>query len=655
MAKRFYNPSQGTYVSQFVPDNLPVDLMLSGLQLKQNKYDKQSLLNDELQAYKIKALPGEDTRYATTWKGKIDEFTNNSLDQDLASPEFQRQYKGFIKDLKNDKDLQTVQKAYETHEKALERIADLKKKGETAAADEMLYEYQKRYGLYTDDKGQGFRGDVTLNPDDIGEGVDKYGETIKYFKDLEESGSENVAFLDQGIAYKNGWTGISDKRVKQQADNLYNDWAASAPGRQYDNLYNMQKGISEYELAKLTPDKRKEFVEDKENWKRNQFLQIGRTVVHGKSTTNIDDAYNVGERRRYEELDDNAIITGQLQEESVANPKLSWDTQLDDINKKSNMINEELKAIANGKTVAPGTESYLKKELNNLQQEKQLVQKDKNNKYREFYNKAKEEVFRESVGMQDDIKSPYKNQQFKEDRIKTLTNQKWKEYLKNESSVVEYVGTISVPKTKGSIASAEEKMIQGQGGAGYKFFDAKTGKAIPIDDLSTFELTGLTQNQYKGGTGKVGRVTTKEWIVDPNNEDKKKLVEVNRNVIAVSRDPNRQVSNISYANTYFDQSKQLRANGNTESAIAAERQAMRLLDPQLSTAFDNAGKSSSFKSGPIGFRTSSGTRVLTNIEKLDDGSYNVSLMDENRNILAPTANFSDIERAKQQILNISLK
>jgi len=655
MAKRFYSGVQGQYVSQFVPSNMPVDLMLKGIEMKQNKYDKQSLLNDELQAYKIKALPGEDTRYATTWKGKIDEFVNGAIDQDLASPEFQRKYKGFIKDFRNDKDLQKVQGAYDTHQKALERIQDLKKKGETAAADEMLHEYQRRYGLYTANEGKGFRGDITLDPNDIGEGVDKYGESIKYFKDLEESGSENVAFLNQGIAYKNGWTGISDKRVKQQADNLYNDWSASAPGRQYDNLYNMQKGTSEYELSKLTPDKRKEFQNEKENWKRNQFLEIGRTVVHGKSTTNIDDAYNISEKRRYEELDDNAIITGQLQGQTVANPKLSWDAQLNQIGEKTNAINAELKAIANGKTVAPGTEGFLKSQLNNLQQEKQLVEKDKNQKYKEFYDKAKEEVFKESIGEQNNINSPYKNQQFKEDRIKTLTNQKWKDYLKNESNVVEYVGTISVPKTKGSIAAAEEKMIRTQGGAGYTFYDAKTGKEINIDDFSKFELAGLTQNEYKGGTGKVGKVTTKEWIVDPNNEDKKKLVEVNRHVIAVSRDPNRQVSNISYANTYFDQSKQLRANGNTESAVAAERQAMRLLDPQLSTAFDNAGKSTSFKSGPIGFKTSSGTKVLTNIEKLDDGSYNVTLMDENKNVMAPTANFTDIERAKQQILNISLK
>lgn len=665
MSKRFYTPSTGQYVSQFVPDELPAELMIKGIEGKQKKYDAQADLNAKLQEYKIKALPGYDTEYAKQWTSQIEDFVANSSDKDLASPEYQRQYKEFINKFQKDEGLVAVGASYAEHEKAQAMIAELKKKGETEAAEEMQHYYNKRFGEYTKADGAGYTGDVQLDANLIGEGVDKYTETFKFFKDLQESGSENVGFLDEGISYKTGWTGISDPRVKDQAKRMFNDWISSAAGKQYGYLYDMQRGYGDFEINKLEPEKRKKYLEDRESWLFNQFIEVGRTAVHGKSTTNIDDAYNIREGRKYENQDANAIITGQLDGEIIKNPQLSWTEQINNINRTQEDINRQLWDIKNGKTVAPGKEQYLRRRLTELNTEKNLINKDRDSKYKSFYDQATKEFDNKETRDMLFNKKPLKVRTDKEleERkiaIKKLADQKFKNYLSNTAQVMEHTGVISVPKGKGSIANTEEQFIKNTGGAGYSFYDAATGKEITntVRDLSTFELTGLTQGDYKGGQGKVGKITIKQQIPDPNdptNLHKLKTIERSINVVAVSRDPNRQVSNISYANNYFKTANDLKQSGDFEAAVAAERQALRLLNPELSKTFDDAGKSSSFRSKPIRFETNSGVQVITKVNKLDDGTYDVTLMDDQGRVLAPTANFTDIEKAKQQILNVSLR
>lgn len=723
MAKRFYQPSTGGYVSQFVPDQLPAELMLKGIGMKQEKFDKQSLLNDELAAYKINALPGEDTRYAKTWKSKIDNFVEESSNVDLASPEFQRKYKGFVRDFKNDQGLQSVGRSFQEHQKALERIEELKKKGEVAAAREMQNDYNRRFGLYTAEEGLGYKGDVSLDHNLIGEGIDRFKEGIKFFEPLKESGSENAAFLESGVSYKNGWTGISNKRVKEQADNMFNDWATSAGGLQTAKLYDMQQGTGDYEISKLAADKKEEYQKKKDNFLKNEFLQIGRTVVHGKSTTNIDAAYNIDNKRAYDkELEGgNDILTGQLKGVvNEGNANLTWEQQIRNSENQIQKISSQLDLVnKNPQGFAPGTLRSLENKINEEKTKIKLIQEDKNKKYKNLYDlnynkhvnkedlnivkqfdskldsKTKGLIEEASFGLTlagytaersmaigiEEFKKTKEYRELPESKKKDITDYQsslnrvnvgkinakketedaWKDYYysgrTNEN--FEYTGVVTVPQHKGSTAKIEENLIKSTGGAGYSFYDPTTGKEITktinTNGLDDFSIGAVTQGKYRGGIGKVGTITYKEWVVDPNNEDKKRLVTTTKQVIAVSRDPNKQLTNMAYAKDQFDASIANERAGRPEQAIAARREGMILLNPTLASKFDDAEKSQTYNSGPISFNTNTGHKIISYVDKLKDGTYNVTLKDKNGNLLAPAKNLKDSEAAKNAILTISLQ
>lgn len=686
MAKRFYQPSSAQYLSQFVPDQLPADLMLKSLGTKQQQYDTQAAANEELAALNIRSLPGEDTRYAKGYKEKIQQFVDESYGQDLAAPDFQRKYRQFVKEYKNDSGLKSVAGAVATHDKYLDRIEELEKKGEFAAADEMRNNYTRRFNMYTADEGLGYKGDVSLGDPLVGEGVDRFKENLKFFEPLKESGSENIGFLDEGISYKNGWSGISDQRVRQQADRMFNDWISSPGGKQTIELYNMQNGIGDYEVSKLSPDKKEEYKENLDNFLKNEFLEVGRTVVHGKSTTNMENAYNTRNRRAYQEEKERAaspILTDQLQGVQVGDPNLSWEAQQGKLGKEASEIRNMLTDIKAGRArVSSDRVSQLEDRLKLIKSQYDLIDQEKKTKYNVEYQNSEKDIRKDPELLNkyfsyvaqynlDKSRNPSKYQFEKqpsiEDYVKMqtteLTNDRWKyKYYSGRGSAqnIEYMGVTATPATKGGTAQVEEKMINTIRD-GYTFYD-ETGKEISSDDLAfDFKIGGITQQNYKGESrGRVGTATRQTPIYD---EDGKflKYQKTPIKVIAVPRDPNYRVTNNSYARDYFEEAKKQEAQGYIDGAKTARREAITLMNPELANKFDQAENSQNFNSGPIEINVGASDgknvslqKVNVMLDKLDDGTYNVSLKNINgTNIVAPK-NFNDIKAAQEFVLNVGL-
>jgi len=487
--------------------------MLKTLAGKQGAYDKQALANDELAALQIRSLAGEDTRYAKAYKEKIQTFVDDSYGQDFASPEFQRKYRNIVKEYKNDEGLKSIANAVSTHDKYLERREELIKKGEIAAADEMANNYNRRFKVYTAEDGLGYKGDVSLGDPLVGEGVDRFKENLKFFEPMKDSGSESAGFLADGISYKNGWEGISDQRVKVQADRMFNDWATSAGGLQTAELYNMQHGIGDYEISKLAPDKKEEYKKNLDNFLKNEFLEVGRTIVHGKSTTNIDQAYNKQNDRKYEELDNQNIITGQLEGIKIPFDNKTWEAQTEDIDNKVEDINKQIwEASQNPNRFAPGTVESLKRRRQEELSKKTEIKKDRDQKYSLLSNQIDKEYSKYTlnniegsgkmgammiskyrnyfdVDAQGNVKINDVGQQaikqdkdlalvlnssvygnYSEDDKKALAynfakpklvNSRFKEtyYDNRGSGNAQFMGVITTPTTKGSTSNVEEKMI----------------------------------------------------------------------------------------------------------------------------------------------------------------------------------------------------
>lgn len=289
---KYYNPSRGKYVSQFVPDQLPAELMLSGIGRQQQKYDAQSAANIKLGEWEQAALSGGDTDYVASKKEELQSFIDGSLGKDLASQEYASEYSKFINKFKNDEGLSKVNTSYMHHQDFLEREKKLKEGKGTDYDQAFVDNYYRHYNAYTAKGGKGFAGEVQLADATILEGVDINAEGEKFFDHIKESGSESLATLANGLSYKNGWTGVSGQTIDNQTTRLADQWYDSRAGQQLQARFmadNVPYGIThtQYENS-LTGEDRANWENKKRSFVVNELNNIGQGFVRGKSTTNKD-------------------------------------------------------------------------------------------------------------------------------------------------------------------------------------------------------------------------------------------------------------------------------------------------------------------------------------------------------------------------------
>ena len=380
---RFFRPTQARYKSQFVPVNLPVDLMAKTLYAKQGKADQMLAASVKLGEFEQAALKGRDTQYVEDIKSEVQQFASDAMSQDRTSPEFQRKYLMLTNKIKNDKNLKKIQASVDTHNAYLERHKELIKKGNGAAAQELEADYLWRFANYTKKDGKGFEGPLGLGDAGIQEGRDYFGDALEIFTPLKASGSEGVKFLGSGIAYKNGWTGISSKRVKEQAERMYGNWKTTDAFKQEKLRLLMQAGLVETQYNALDKDTKAKLDKELDNMQRNNFLNVGRTVIHGKSTTNVDQAYRA--QHKYD-MENKAVIlptetkvlsTGATTNQGRDNKIKELLTNRENI---QDQLNENNKRINNGldPSLTPSKVTELKKQMNNIDAQRDYLVKTKN-------------------------------------------------------------------------------------------------------------------------------------------------------------------------------------------------------------------------------------------------------------------------------------
>lgn len=296
---RFYNPSRGQYVSQFIPQQLPTDLLLQGLANKQKTYNDQlnriNLLGDWTQP----ALSGYDTEFVNQKKQEIRGFIDNMSQKDLSLPQTQQEYINFTRQLRDNEDLKKVAGSYSKHQEFLDIDKKIKAGNATDYEEAFYDDYLKRFNVYTAKGGKGFKGDIQLGDQNILKGTDIQKAQEELFDHIKADGSESIAALEGGISYKNGWEGVSGKKISSavanEFDNFYKSRAGEQLGARFDmnfsNSVDPSKSIGMI-VKDMTPEQRQQYEAKRREYVMNNTLKTGQTFIYGKSTTNKDQALN---------------------------------------------------------------------------------------------------------------------------------------------------------------------------------------------------------------------------------------------------------------------------------------------------------------------------------------------------------------------------
>lgn len=385
---RFYNPSQSKYQSQFVPENLPVDLMAKTLYAKQGKADRMMAATIELGEWDQVALGDHDTNYIKGIKSEVEKFTQDSMNEDRTSPEFQRKYLELTNKIKKDPNIAKVQAAVDNYEAYQTLHAEYVKAGKGAQADALEADYEYRLNEYTKKGGEGFNG-MALGDANIQRGTNIYKDSMEFFTPLKADGADAIKFLGSGISYKNGWVGIGKGKVTEQADRQFGLWENTDAGKQQRQVELQKLGLVDTTYGQLTDAQRKEVDNRLDTSLRNKFLDIGRSVIHGKSTTNIDGAYNAD---RTEEKESEVVLPTAETTYSKDSDGRTAQEVIDDKRKAAkelkNKIWQDKLKIKNEGVSGYSKEAIIqmRKQYQNLEKEADLIQEQSQSIYSNTYN-----------------------------------------------------------------------------------------------------------------------------------------------------------------------------------------------------------------------------------------------------------------------------
>lgn len=277
MANRFFQAGQHQYQSQFVPRQLPLDLMAKGLANKESQYQTtQKAILDARAAFNERAYGTSHKAKLGEIEGRFDEFVEDSWNKDLTSPDFIREYQQFTTEFANNKDLSTIRARQANVDKLIEEERTLRVAGQLNTA--RYWNVQKQLNKANSDDDM---FSDTLSGAIIGEEQDTRAAYEDVFNHIKASGFENIEDFS-GVYYEKGWSGISGTKVGDVAENALGLFYNTPAGRQEMLEYQYQVDHGAIDPNNVSPEK---FILDR-------MLKVGEEFVHGKSTSGKAAAMN---------------------------------------------------------------------------------------------------------------------------------------------------------------------------------------------------------------------------------------------------------------------------------------------------------------------------------------------------------------------------
>lgn len=418
MINRFYNPSRGQYISQFVPKQLPAEALMRGLLNKQTLADKrQAEMDATFGDWTHPALGWYDTNYVKDWGKKLEDFTNKAMEMDKTSPEFQREYSNLLRTLKKDEGLAKVKASYDTHQRYLKRMEELIDKNEYAAARELSDEYRRAYDIYTQEGGLGYTGTTMLEDPLIKQGVNKQDALEQFVDQVGEDSYQSMRSIADGMTSSDIYYSITQggksknklhNAISSQLGLLYD----SPVGQQLKAEYRMNhipltlngKKVTQAQyLNSLSDEDRKAFHEAESEFVVKTALGVANTFITSKFSTTQAEAYNTrGGLQREKELENGPTIYGIMPGENIQEYQdLSLNKAKENINSHKAKLEKELEDIRkNPHKYEDGAEkttlSKIQQEVDNLAA-LEKYQKSVEDKVRLEFESAESRAYKEKV------------------------------------------------------------------------------------------------------------------------------------------------------------------------------------------------------------------------------------------------------------------
>lgn len=283
---RHYSPSRGKYISQFVPKQLPQELLVAGLATKQKQQDEMQSKVNLMGDWDERAIGWHDQEYVKGVKSDIRNKMDYFTDKDMTDPTLVREYQNWVRGIRDDENLNKVRYAVSQYDKFEENWNDLRKKGQYHAADELKFAWESEINEYSKRGGLGFEDrNIGLDPDVRG-GFDLRAEREKVFNNIKASGSESVN-PGSVIWTTSGWTGVSGKTIDNNTMVALDGYYNSNAGRQEQALFDMRAGVTPADKRNFSQEEWDNYETEKRNFVKNNLLSTGQEFVHGKSTTDF--------------------------------------------------------------------------------------------------------------------------------------------------------------------------------------------------------------------------------------------------------------------------------------------------------------------------------------------------------------------------------
>jgi len=269
MANRFFKAGQNQYQSQFVPKQMPLDMMAQGLNNKQTQYNTtQGQIANSRAAFNERAYGTTHKAKLTEIEGQFDEFVEGSWDQDLTSPEFIREYQQFSAYFRNNKELGTIRARQANVDTLMEEKKKLQQEGKLNTAryhrvDKMLQQANSDQDNFND----------VLSEAVIGDEADTRKGYEDIFNHIKASGQDSMASI-KGVFYEKGWSGVSNSKLGQVASGALDQFMSTPAGRQemMEYQYQVDKGwVDSNEINA------QEFV-------FGRMLNVGEEFAHGNAS-----------------------------------------------------------------------------------------------------------------------------------------------------------------------------------------------------------------------------------------------------------------------------------------------------------------------------------------------------------------------------------
>ena len=276
-------------ISQFVPDNMPWELILKQGAQKQAMQDQGEALRQSL------ALQGdsryvEDDKYLKQKQDAVKALADEYAGKEMTSHTISELANKF-KALKEDKGLGLVAARTKEYDDVMKTIEDYAKDPNKYSEALAYADFYKNRDAYN--KSGKFDETGLLTNVMVRAGVDEREEISKVFNDLKED-SRFKMYTDPQLydmMYKVTVGGVSDPKMYNTAVAGLGTLAESRVGQQILAKYDMMK--DQNPDAFKYKDKQGNIQEtSKEQYLLNKMLNVGREFVNTKSDSTYDDIYN---------------------------------------------------------------------------------------------------------------------------------------------------------------------------------------------------------------------------------------------------------------------------------------------------------------------------------------------------------------------------